>query len=131
MSKIAFVTLLDKPSSKLSPHFGLAKWVMILDLETRAASFVRNTELTGRAVIDILVREACEEVIFRNIGQGALRQLKTVGIGGWLATENRTAMELADDFSRGQLHLALHATRQFEAKRGRGAGAVRKTKPAA
>jgi predicted Fe-Mo cluster-binding NifX family protein len=106
MSKIGFVTALDRTTTRLSPHFGKAKWVMILDNNSGKTSFIRNTGLTGRAVVDILLSEGCEEVVFRNIGPGALKQLKAADIGAWRAVQDKVVLKLAGDLLRGQLRLA-------------------------
>ena len=62
MSKIAFMTLLKRQDSKLSPHFGKAKWVMITDQDGGVPTFVQNTGLNGRAVVEILAANGCTDV---------------------------------------------------------------------
>lgn len=118
MAKIAFVTSTNGTRAQLSPHFGKARWVMVLDTSAGLASFHKNTGLTGRAVVDILIREHCEEVVFRNIGPGALKQLRNANIGGWHAAEQKTPLELADDLLQGLLRLARTPTTRGRTKHG-------------
>jgi predicted Fe-Mo cluster-binding NifX family protein len=111
MSKIGFTTLLDRKDSVLSPHFGMAKWVMIRDDDTGEVTFEQNTGLYGRAVVDILQRHGCSDAVFAEIGPGALRHLQEAGIRGWLAPTDVPVPELLDRFSRGDLASAKEPTR--------------------
>jgi predicted Fe-Mo cluster-binding NifX family protein len=110
MSKIAFTTLLDKPDSPLSPHFGKAKWLTILDTATNTMEYVRNTDFTGRSMVELLRKYCCEEVVFNGIGPGALRQLKKAGIAGWLAPADVPISQVSTMLLSGRLRLARKPT---------------------
>lgn len=110
MSRIAFLTCQHRPGSRLSPHFGTARWVMILDSATQSTTFVRNTGLNGRAVLDILTRKHCEDVVFSEIGPGAFHKLKAAKIGGWRADGTKGVPALIEQFFRGELRLARKPT---------------------
>jgi predicted Fe-Mo cluster-binding NifX family protein len=102
MSKIAFTALLNRPDSVLSPHFGKAKWIMIRD-DAGNAQFEQNTELNGRAVVEILRRAGCTDVISTELGEGAFRHLQQAGIRAWAGPADVAAPILADMLRRGQL----------------------------
>lgn len=102
MSKIAFTALLDRPDSVLSPHFGKAKWIMIRD-DAGNAQFEQNTELNGRAVVEILRRAGCTDVISTELGEGAFRHLQQAGIRAWAGPADVAAPKLAEMFRRGEL----------------------------
>jgi len=106
MSKVGFITLLNRNDSVLSPHFGMAKWVMIHDDNTGEITFEQNIELYGRAVVDILRRHGCTDAVFAEIGQGAYRALQEAGIRGWLAPRNIPVPQLLEHFTRGELSQA-------------------------
>jgi predicted Fe-Mo cluster-binding NifX family protein len=110
MSKIAFMTLLRCEDSKLSPHFGKAKWVMITDEDGGVATFVQNTGLDGRAVVDILAANGCTDVVFSGIGAGALRHLQAANIRGWIAGGDVPVPILLESFRRGELARAQAPT---------------------
>ena len=102
MANLAFITLLNREDSKLSPHFGKAKWVAIRD-EQGAFTFEQNTGLNGRAVVDILKRHACADVLLSEIGPGAFQHLQAAGIQAWLAPTGVPATQLYAQFLRGEL----------------------------
>jgi predicted Fe-Mo cluster-binding NifX family protein len=106
MSRLAFMTLLNRENTKLSPHFGKAKWVMIRDTDTGAAQFVQNAGLNGQAVVAILAANGCSDVVFTEIGPGALAHLQTANIRGWFAPANIPVAEIAEMFARGTLKRA-------------------------
>ena len=109
MSKIAFMTLLKREDSKLSPHFGKAKWVMITDRDGGIPTFVQNTGLNGRAVVEILAANGCTDVVSSQIGSGALRHLETRNIRGWIANADVPVPELLQQYRRREL-LPAHAS---------------------
>jgi predicted Fe-Mo cluster-binding NifX family protein len=111
MSKIGFTTLLNREDSALSAHFGLAKWVMIRDTKTGVVIFEQNKVPYGRAIVDILQRHGCTDVVFGQIGHGAFRHLQEAGIRGWSATANVPISKLIDQFDRGELMPATGPTR--------------------
>ena len=119
MSKIAFMTLLKRQDSKLSPHFGKAKWVMIADQEGGVPTFVQNTALNGRGVVDVLAANGCTDVVFSGIGAGALRHLQAAKIRGWIASGDVPVPDLRERFGRGEL-ARVHAP--TEGQEGHGCG---------
>ena len=119
MRRIAFTTLLNRDDSKLSPHFGKAKWVMIADENGGAPAFIQNTGLNGRAVVGILAAHGCTDVVFTGIGGGALRYLRAARITGWTASGDVPAPDLLESFRRGELPRALAPS---EGQEGHGCG---------
>ncbi|MBZ5627622.1 MAG: NifB/NifX family molybdenum-iron cluster-binding protein [Acidobacteriia bacterium] len=110
MSKVGFTTLLNREDSVLSPHFGMAKWVMIRDDDAGETRFEQNTGLSGRAVVDILARAGCSDAVFTEIGHGAFRHLQEAGIRAWLAPANLPVPQLLERLSRGELSPAKGPT---------------------
>lgn len=106
MSKIALMTLFKREDSTLSPHFGKAKWVMIVDLEGGVPTFVQNTGLNGRAVAEILAAHGCTDVVFSGIGAGALRHLQAANIRGWIASGDVPVTDLIERLRQGELQRA-------------------------
>lgn len=103
MSKVAFTTLLNREDSALSPHFGMAKWILIRDDDNGHITFEQNTALNGRAVIDIMVRNGCTDAVFTQIGPGAFSHLEQAGIRGWIGPANTPVPQLLEHLSRGEL----------------------------
>ena len=103
MSKVGFTTLLKREDSVLSPHFGIAKWILIRDDDTGESTFEQNTGLTGRAVVDILTVHGCTDAVFTKIGPGAFGHLQAAGIRGWLAPADVPVPELIQRLSSGAL----------------------------
>jgi predicted Fe-Mo cluster-binding NifX family protein len=110
MSKVGFTTLFNREDSVLSPHFGMAKWVMIRDDDAGESRFEQNTGLSGRAVVDILARAGCRDAVFSEIGHGAFRHLQEAGIRAWLAPANIPVPQLLERLSRGELSPAKGPT---------------------
>lgn len=119
MSKIAFMTLLNREDSTLSPHFGKAKWMMIVDQENGVPTFFQNTGLNGRAVVEVLAANGCADVVFSGIGEGALRHLQAANIRGWIAGGEIPVPVLLERYRRGEL-LRAHAS--TEGQEGHGCG---------
>lgn len=78
--RIGFTLLLNQNDSRLSPHFGKAKWIGIYDTETESMRFERNTGLNGRFVADVLGDADCTHAVLTSIGPGALEHLHRYGI---------------------------------------------------
>ncbi len=106
MPKVAFMTLLNREETKLSLHFGKAKWVMISDADAGASKFVQNRGLNGQWVIDMLAAHGCGDVVFTEIGPGALRRLDAEGIRGWFAPADIAVKEAAEMLAQGTLKRA-------------------------
>ncbi len=105
MSKTAFLTLLNRDDSVLSPHFGKAKWVAIVD-DSGRVEFEQNTVLNGRAVVEIVARHGCKDVVFTEVGPGAYRQLQNAGIRGWVGASGVPLPVLAENLRSGELPMA-------------------------
>lgn len=103
MSRIAFTTLLNREDSALSPHFGMAKWILIRDNDSGQTTFQQNTALKGRAVVDIMARHGCTDAIFTQIGAGAFRHLEQAGIRGWIGPADTPVPQLLERLGRGEL----------------------------
>ena len=112
MRKLGLTVLKEDPQSPLSPHFGMAKWIMIHDPTSGASSFVRNTGLNGRAVVEELVRHGCTDAIFASIGDGALRHLDAAGIQGWYGPADQPSTELSRRLEQGELRRATSASHE-------------------
>ncbi len=102
MSKAAFITLLNREDSALSPHFGKGKWVLIRD-ESGRSIFEQNTVLNGRAVVDIMRKHGCTDAVFTEIGPGAFMHLEQAGIRGWIGPARTPVPQLAALLDRGEL----------------------------
>ena len=119
MSKVGFITLLNREDSVLSPHFGIAKWVLVRDDDTGEITFEQNTGLTGRAVVDILARHGCTDAVFTEIGPGAFGHLQAAGIRAWLAPADVPVPELIQRLSSGGLTRAIEPTQSSGGARRR------------
>jgi predicted Fe-Mo cluster-binding NifX family protein len=111
MSKIALMTLLNREDSRLSPHFGKAKWILVRDTEHGPSKFIQNHGLNGKTVVEALLREGCTDVICSEIGQGAVENLQRAQIHGWLAPVNIPAPRLIEMLAAGSLQ-PVSATKQ-------------------
>ncbi len=110
MSKLGLTVLKKDNASHLSPHFGIAKWILIYDRDTGETSFARNEGLTGQAVVEVLVRHGCTDAVFSSIGNGALAHLNEAGIRGWYGPTDQTAVELAALLEQARLERAESAS---------------------
>ncbi|MGD8863481.1 MAG: NifB/NifX family molybdenum-iron cluster-binding protein [Myxococcales bacterium] len=110
MSKTGLLLLRDDPSSRLSPHFGMAKWIAIFDPDSEELRFLQNRGLNGRAVTEVLEREGCSDVIFASIGSQALDHLKAARIRGWYGPKDQSPAELLRLLKDDQLQLAEAST---------------------
>jgi len=110
MNRLGLTVLKKDPDSSLSPHFGVAKWIMIYEPETGASSFIRNEGLTGKAVVDQLLRHECTDAVFTSIGDGALRHLDAAGIRGWYGPDDEPPAQLARLLEQGELRRAETAS---------------------
>lgn len=102
MSKTAFMTLLNRDSSALSPHFGKAKWIAVVD-DNGQIQFEQNTALNGRAVVEIIARHGCQDAVFTEIGPGASMHLAQAGIRGWVGPAGIPLPQVAERLRRGEL----------------------------
>ena len=118
MSKIGLTVVKSEAESPLSPHFGMAGWVLIYDTETQQKIFERNRLLYGRGVVEILQRHRCTDAIFSSIGRGALEGLEAGGIRGWYGPEGVAAPELIKQLQEGKLTRAEEASSTGTEHRG-------------
>ena len=119
MSAIALMTLLNREGSTLSPHFGKAKWLTIIESGTGKSRFVQNAGLNGRSVVDLLVASGCTDVVFNEIGPGALQHLQAANICGWFGPADLPVPQLLELFRAGKLDRAIEPR---EGHRGHGCG---------
>ncbi len=117
MSAIALMTLLNREDSTLSPHFGKAKWLMVVESGTGKSRFVQNAGLNGRSVVDLLVANGCTDVVFNEIGPGALQHLQAANICGWFGPADMPVPQLLELFRAGKLDRAIEP---LEGHRGHG-----------
>lgn len=103
MGKIAVMMTVARPEGAMSSHFGLAKWMMIVDGQKGSPEFVRNEELNGRSVAEIAIGHGCSDVIVVDVGDGALRHLQAAKINAWAAPGVITGREALELFARGDL----------------------------
>ena len=76
---------------------------MITDQDGGIPTFVQNTGLNGRAVVDILAANGCTDVVFSAIGAGALRHLQAANIRGWIADGDGPVPDLLESLRCGEL----------------------------
>jgi predicted Fe-Mo cluster-binding NifX family protein len=112
MAKIGMTVLRDDDASELSPHFGLAKWVLVMDEETGTLQRFRNVGLTGEAVVRLMVEHGCSEAIFTSIGDQALLHLRDAGIVGWYGPSGEPAAALAKRLRENVLRRAEQASHE-------------------
>ena len=112
MTKIGMTLLRPDWQSPLSPHFGMARWLLIYDAENDQRNFERNMLLMGKGVMDIFVQHRCTDAIFSRIGPGALEILRAAGIRGWYGPADVPASQLIDRLKQGELELANEARSQ-------------------
>jgi len=105
MGVVALMTLLNREESVLSTHFGKAKWISLLGSDGKI-KFLENTGLNGRFVVDVLVANGCTDVVFGEIGFGALRHLQAAGIHGWFGPLDKPVPELLEMLRQQKLERA-------------------------
>jgi predicted Fe-Mo cluster-binding NifX family protein len=109
MSKVGMTLLRPDWQSPLSPHFGLATWLLIYDTETDQKNFERNRLLMGKGVVDVFVQHRCTDAVFSSIGPGALEILRAAGIRAWYGPADVPASQLIDRLKQGELEPANEA----------------------
>lgn len=122
MGKVGYTLLKNDLDSRLSPHFGTAKWLLIYDPGSGEATFVRNRELTGHWVVDTFVRYGCADAIFSSIGDGALAYLEDAKIKGWYGPSGGDPANLAALLAEGRLERAFapnHSAPRHHSRRQR------------
>jgi predicted Fe-Mo cluster-binding NifX family protein len=109
MRTVGMTLLRPDLQSPLSPHFGLATWLLIYDTQTEQKTFERNRLLMGKGVVDIFVQHRCTDAVFSNIGPGALEILRAAGIRAWYGPPDVPASQLIDRLEHGELEPAKDA----------------------
>lgn len=110
MSKVGVMMSENRAEGQMSSHFGKAEWIMIADTEKPVPTFQKNEALNGRSAAEIVSRQGCTDVIFAEIGFGALGNLKTAGIRGWAAPKLITGEQALQMFKQSQLQAVDEAT---------------------
>jgi predicted Fe-Mo cluster-binding NifX family protein len=118
MTKVGMTLLRPDWQSPLSPHFGLATWLLIYDTETDQKKFERNRLLMGKGVVDVFAQHHCTDAVFSNIGPGALEILRAAGIRAWYGPADLPAAELIDRLKQGKLEPASEARPQGHERAG-------------
>jgi predicted Fe-Mo cluster-binding NifX family protein len=109
MKKVGMTLLRSDWQSPLSPHFGLATWLLICDTETDQKTFERNRLLMGKGVVDVFVQHHCTDAVFSKIGPVALEILRAAGIRAWYGPLDVPASQLIDRLKQGGLEPAHEA----------------------
>jgi len=112
MSRVGMTLLRPDWQSPLSPHFGLATWLLIYDTETDQKNFERNQLLMVKGVVDVFAQHHCTDAVFSSIGPGALEILRAAGIRAWCGPPDVPASRLIDRLKRGELEFANEARSQ-------------------
>lgn len=109
MRKVGLTLLRPDWQSPLSPHFGVATWMLIYDTRTDQKTFERNRLLMGKGVVDVFAQHRCTDAIFSDIGPGALEILRATGIRAWYGPPDVPASRLIDRLKQGELEPANEA----------------------
>ena len=75
--KIAIPVKMNKENAPLSPLFGKAKWFAIVEDDT--VEIAENPQQGGKAVIEWLVSQAVDTVIFQEMGNTPYAMIKEAG----------------------------------------------------
>lgn len=106
MSKVAVMMSANRADAQLSAHFGRGEWIMIADMEARVFGFQKNEGGNGKAVVEFLTSQACSDVIFTEIGEGARQQLQARNIRAWIAPQSINGQQALQMFEHRQLQLS-------------------------
>jgi predicted Fe-Mo cluster-binding NifX family protein len=109
MKKVGMTLLRADWQSPLSPHFGLATWLLICDTETHQKTFERNRLLMEKGVVDVFVQHHCTDAVLSKIGPVALEVLCAAGIRAWYGPLDVPASQLIDRLKQGELEPANEA----------------------
>ena len=100
MAKIAFTVARNHDDTPLSPFFGKARWILVLDPATGGKSYIRNRSWTSEWVCAAVLAHAVDGLACAYIDPAALRRLTVAGVDVRLAPCARPATELATVFAR-------------------------------
>ena len=112
MSKVAVMMSADRPDKVMSSHFSKAEWIMVADTKLRGLSFLKNERLQCNSVVDVVLQQGCDDVIFADIGNGAFQHFNSAGIRGWVAPANISGQQALEMFEHLRLQPAQSATEQ-------------------
>lgn len=109
MTRVGMTLLRSDWQSPLSPHFGMAGWLLIYDANAGRRTFERNRRLFGKGVVDVFAQHRCTDAVFSSIGPGALEILRAAGIRAWYGPADVPASQLIDRLKQGKLEPANEA----------------------
>ena len=118
MGRLAMMMATDDLDGPMSPHFGKAEWIMIVEVPSGTAEFARNEGFNGRSAADLVLRRGCTDVILLDIGDGALRHLQAANIRAWIAPGPVTGNEALWLFAEGHLSPAPAARTATQHRQG-------------
>jgi predicted Fe-Mo cluster-binding NifX family protein len=110
MSKVGVMMSEDRADGTMSSHFGKAEWVMIADTENSIQEFEKNDSQTCTSAVEIALRHGCKNLIFTEIGHGAIGHLTAAGIRGWVAPKLITGEQALQMFTQSQLQAVNEIT---------------------
>lgn len=103
MSKIGVMMSENRAEGQMSAHFGKAEWIMVVDADSPAPTFVKNEALNGKSAAEIVIRQGCADVILADIGDGARGHLQAAHISAWAVPGPISGSEALRMFKEGQL----------------------------
>ncbi len=118
MGRLAVMMSTDDLDGPMSPHFGKAEWIMVVEVPSGVAEFARNEGFNGGSAADLLISRGCTDVILADIGKGALARLQAANIRAWAAPGPVTGNEALQLFAEG--HLSPVPTARTATRHGHG-----------
>ncbi len=103
MGRLAVMMSTDDLDGPMSPHFGKAEWIMVVEVPSGMAEFARNEGLNGASAADLLIGCGCTDVILVDVGEGALGHLQAAHIRVWAAPGPVAGNEALRMFADGKL----------------------------
>ena len=100
MAKIAFTIARNEDDTPLSPFFGKARWLLVLDPATGWKSYIRNRGWTSEWMCATALAYAVDGLVCAYIDSAALCRLTEAGIDVRLASCARPVTELVAAFAR-------------------------------
>ena len=100
MAKIALTVSRNEDDTPLSPFFGKARWLLVVDSATGRKFYIRNRGWTSEWMCATTMALAIDGLVCAYIDGGALRRLTGRGIDVRLASCARPVTELTEAFER-------------------------------
>ena len=100
MAKIAFTVARNEDDTPLSPFFGKARWILVVDPATGRKSYFRNRGWTSEWACATVLAYAVDGLVCAYIDSAALRRLTEAGIDVRLASCARPVNELVAAFAQ-------------------------------